>query len=246
VIGDTQIYSGIIASIVAAAVSTVGLLSMAALGDWSRRNSTYFSAFAIGVLLIAVFFHLIPQALSFDTSAWVAVLAGLGGMAFVGGALRLVGSRNTGRAGEAFGFASIIALGFHSFLDGIIYETTFHTHLFTGWLSTIGLLLHEFPEGVIAYFLLREANVGEISSVFWAFVAASLTTIAGAVTTAFVIGNIGAIPFGSLLGASAGGLIYVMVFHLGPHARATPNRRGYMVASGGVVIALAAMILRHF
>jgi hypothetical protein len=36
-----------------------------------------------------------------------------------------------------------------------------------------------------------------------------------------------------------------MIFHLGPHASLTPNRRGYLWASAGVVVGIAALVFRH-
>jgi len=245
VIGETQIIYGLIASLIAAGVSTIGLLSMVALGDWGRRNSSYFSAFAIGVLLVAVFFHLAPEALSYDLNSWVWMVFGFMGMTIFGLALRLMMGRRNEAGNLAFGYASIIALGFHSFLDGIVYETTFQEELFTGWIATAGLLLHEFPEGVIAYFLMIEAGARRLTAAFWAFFAASVTTVAGALSAGLLIGTTNALTFGPLLGVTAGGLIYIMVFHLGPHARFTPHMRGYLLAMIGVSIAIAALILRH-
>ena len=240
-----EIAPGVIASIVAAAVSTAGLLSMAALGDWGKRHSAYFSAFAIGVLLVAVLFHLTPEALSFSNAAWRSIAGGFFGMLALGYGLRLL-SQNTGRGhGIAIGYASIAALGFHSFVDGLFYEATYHAEIFTGSIATAGLLLHEFPEGVIAYFLARDAGLDKVRSTVWAFIAASLTTIAGAVIASSFIENVNSLPLGPLLGLTAGGLLYIMVFHLGPHASLTPHKRGYIVASAGVIIALAALIFRH-
>ncbi len=234
--------SGLIASIAAALVSTAGLLSMALLGDWGRRNSSYFSAFAIGVLLVAVTLHLAPEALEQSPKAWRAAAAGFVFMAVVGAALTITTRGKDAAAMTAFGFASIIALAFHSFLDGLIYQSSFHEHLFTGGVATAGLLLHEFPEGVIAFFLLRETGMSVSAASFWAFIAASVTTVAGAL---FASVFIGALSFASLAGATAGALIYIMVFHLGPHACLVPDRRGYAVASLGVVIGVAAIVLRH-
>ncbi len=239
-----EIAPGVLASLVAAGVSTVGLLSMAALGDWGKRNSAYFSAFAIGVLLVAVLFHLTPESLSYSKDAWKSIVGGFLGMSALGFGLKLL-SHNRGH-GLAIGYASIMALGFHSFVDGLIYEATYHAEMFTGSLATAGLLLHEFPEGVIAYFLARDAGLNSARSAVWAFVAASLTTVAGAVFASGYIENVQALPLGPLLGLTAGGLIYIMVFHLGPHASLTPNRRGYAMASGGVVVALAALVFRHW
>jgi len=245
VLGDVHISGGLLAAVIAAGVSTAGLLSMAALGDWGRRNSPYFSAFAIGVLLVAVMFHLTPEALSYSLDAWLWILIGLGGMAVIGLTLRTFTDRRVNGANLAFGYASIIALGTHSLLDGVIYQTSFHDEAFTGWLATFGLLLHEFPEGVIAFFLLREAGMSNGRAGFWAFVAASLTTIVGALASAYFIDLVPKLPYAALLGGTAGALIYIMVFHLGPHAFLTPNRRGYMMASVGIVIGIAAMVLRH-
>lgn len=242
-LGD--IAPGVLASLVAAAVSTAGLLSMAALGDWGKRNSAYFSAFAIGVLLVAVIFHLTPESLSYSRDAWRSILGGFLGMFVLGFGLRLLSHNRGNGHGIAIGYASIVALGFHSFVDGLIYEATYHAEVFTGSLATAGLLLHEFPEGVIAYFLARDAGLDQVRSIVWAFIAASLTTVAGAVIASSFIENVNALPLGPLLGLTAGGLSYIMVFHLGPHASLTPHKRGYLVASAGVVVALAAVILRH-
>ncbi len=219
---------------------------MAALGDWGRRNSAYFSAFAIGVLLVAVIFHLTPEALAYSPNAWRWGLAGFLVMFALGFGIRIFTRRSTDKLGLAIGYASIIALGFHSFVDGLIYEVTFHAEWFTGGLATIGLLLHEFPEGVIAFFLAREAGLSRNSSVLWAFFAASVTTVAGAAVAGAFIENIHDIPFGPLLALAAGGLVYIMIFHLAPHASLTPRKRGYLMASIGVAIAMIALVFRHY
>ncbi len=237
---------GILASLIAASVSTVGLLSMAALGDWGKKNSAYFSAFAIGVLLVAVLLHLVPEALSYSIGAWRWVLGGFFSMLILGFGLRLLSQNSRNGHGVAIGYASVIALGFHSFVDGLIYEATYSAELFTGSIATAGLLLHEFPEGVIAYFLARDAGLDRIRSVVWAFIAASLTTVAGAVVASGFVNGEDMIPIGELLGLAAGGLAYIMAFHLGPHASLTPHKRGYLVASVGIIVALAAVVFRHW
>ncbi len=234
---------GLLAALAAAAISSLGLLSMAALGDWGRRNSPYFSAFAIGVLLVAVIFHLAPEALSFTSDAINWVVAGFFAMVGIGMLLRLFTDNQRSLLGAAFGYASIIALGFHSFVDGLIYEATYHAEFFTGAIASLGLLLHEFPEGVIAYFLARRAGLSRALSVWWAFVAASVTTVAGAYVATTYIERVSALPLGPLLGLAAGGLLYIIIFHLAPHASSTPLKRGYIMASVGVAVGLAAIVL---
>lgn len=218
---------------------------MAFLGDWGRRNSPYFSAFAVGFLLVGVFFHLIPEALAASFDAWRWIVIGLGLVTGLWVLLRITARRQADSGDLAFGYASIVAIGSHSLLDGVIYVTTYHDACpFDGGLATFGLLLHEYPEGVIAFFLLREAGMGRMMAGLWAFMTASVTTIVGALAGAALIDRIDQIPIGSLMGLTAGGLIYIIFLHLAPHAGLTPHRRGYLTAGIGVIIALAAVIFR--
>lgn len=173
------------------------------------------------------------------------MLGGFIAMSVLGFGLLLLSQNSRNGHGVAIGYASVIALGFHSFVDGLIYEMTYAVEPFTGGLATAGLLLHEFPEGVIAYFLARDADLDRIRSIVWAFIAASVTTVAGAVAATGYVGDPKSVPIGEMLGLAAGGLAYIMVFHLGPHASLTPNKRGYLLASLGVILAMAAVVFRH-
>lgn len=232
------------ASITAAGVSTLGLLSMLAVGDWGRRNSAYFSAFAVGLLIVAVFFHLMPEALEADPQAWKYLVVGFAAITAFGFILFLFsGARRNGND-IALGYASIIVLGAHSFMDGIFYETTYVTDFFTGSISTISLLLHEFPEGVIAFSLLRQAGLKPIAAGIWAFVAASLTTVVGTMMGSYYLASYD-VQTPVLLALTSGGLLYLIVFHLAPHAYLTPNRRGYLIAGVGAAMGLTAVILHH-
>ena len=242
-LGDLHIIHGLNASLVAAATSTVGILSIAAFGSLAQRNSHYFSAFAVGLLTVSVFLHLILQAYSLSSNALSWVAGGFTLMVLIGITVQLAVSRRADGAALTFGYASIIALAAHSFLDGIIYATVFQAEPFTGWLATGGLLFHEFPEGVIAFFLLSEAGLGRIRSMVLAFFAAAITTIAGTVGGNLLIEFANGVPLAPMLGAAAGALLYVLIFHLGPHAAKAPGRRGYLVAAFGVVVGTIAVVM---
>jgi zinc transporter ZupT len=55
----------------------------------------------------------------------------------------------------------MIGIGFHSFIDGLVYSITFTVSIFTGMLAAIGMVLHEFPEGIITYLLLLRGGFSE-------------------------------------------------------------------------------------
>lgn len=235
---------GLNASLVAAATSTAGILSVSFFTDWTRRNSVYCSAFAVGLLTVGVALHLIPEALDLSMAApgWIAF--GFTLMVLIGiGVQALFGKRDDGAA-LIFGYASVIALASHSFLDGAIYAASFHEEAFTGWVATGGLIFHEFPEGVIAYALLAQAGIGRLRAMAMAFLAAAATTVAGAVVSNMLINLVDELPVAAMLGGAAGALIYVLIVHLGPHAAQTPHKRGYAVAGIGVAVGTAAIILQ--
>lgn len=243
--GEQEIFHGLNASLTAAAVSAVGILSMAFFREWAGRNSVYFSAFAVGLLTVGVLFHLAPEALEASTMALGWIAAGFAFMVLAGiGVQTAVGGKPEGAA-LAFGYASIIGLASHSFFDGAIYAASFHEEPFTGWLSTGGLIFHEFPEGVIAFSLLAGAGLGRLRAAVTAFAAAGLTTVAGAVGANMALDLVDELPISAMLGAAAGALIYVLIVHLGPHAAKTPNKRGYELAALGVIVGTAAIIIEH-
>ncbi len=47
----------------------------------------------------------------------------------------------------------MLGIGIHLFIDGFIYSITFTVSIFTGVLAATGMVLHEFPEGIITYLL---------------------------------------------------------------------------------------------
>lgn len=98
---------------------------------------------------------------------------------------------------------------------------------------------------MIAYFLIRQAGLGQVWSIIAAAIASSLTTILGAITAAFVVQDVEGLPLGFLLGGTSGALLYVIAFHLGPHARFARRPDGYVMAAAGVIVATMAEMIRH-
>ena len=243
-LGDILIRDGLLASLMAAAMSTLGVFAMASFSDWARRHTGYVSAFAVGLLTVGVMFHLIPEALSVSKLALSWVAGGFMAMVLIGIAVQSAVSRQPEGAALTFGYASIIVLASHSFLDGIVYAASFQEEAFTGWLATSGLMFHEFPEGVIAYALLAQAELPRQRAMAFSIAAAAGTTVAGAIVGGVLFTLAKNLPIAAMLGGSAGALIYVLIVHLGPHAAASPNRRGYDFAMLGVAFGTAAIVFQ--
>ncbi len=244
--GDLQAIPGLGASLVAAVISLAGVMAIAAFGASAQRNSAYISAFAVGLLTVSVLFHLLLEAMniSFNALGWVA--GGFALMVLIGISVQTAVNRRADGAALTFGYASIIALSAHSGLDGFIYAAAFHSETFTGWFAVGGLLFHEFPEGVIAFFLLTEAGMRRGGAVLLAFLAAGGTTVLGTLGASSLLEKAEVIPMTALLGGTAGALSYVLIFHLVPHALKAPAKGGFRAVSFGVVIGAIGVILNTF
>jgi len=231
------------ASLLAAAVTTVGLYVIRHCEAWGRRNSTYFACFAAGVLIAVSFLHLIPEALGMNAEAAAYLL---GGYLFMHLFNRFITAHVCDRNPEyAIGLVPLLGIGFHSFLDGIVYSVTFTVSIFTGILASIGMILHEFPEGIITYLLLLRGGGRPKPSLLLAFLAAAASTPLGTAVSYPLISQIGRPLLGALLSVSAGALLYVGATHLLPQAEREHARYSLVALAGGMLVAVGIVVTQR-
>ena len=84
--------------------------------------------------------------------------------------------RDPERKDYVLGLIPLLGIGFHSFIDGFVYSIAFNVSILTGSLATLGMVLHEFPEGIVTYLLLVRAGFGERKALLLAGIAAAGTT----------------------------------------------------------------------
>lgn len=137
----------------------------------------------------------------------------------------------------AVGLVPLLGIGLHSFIDGMIYSITFKISFFTGALSAFGMVLHEFPEGVVTYLLLLKSGFSKRVSLGLAFIAAAVTTPLGALFAFPLVSRIGPEVLGSALALSAGALVYVGATHLLPQAEREAKRFSLIALGAGLLIA---------
>ena len=138
----------------------------------------------------------------------------------------------------AIGLLPMLGIGFHSFIDGFIYSIAFTVSVLTGFLATLGMVLHEFPEGIVTYLLLRRAGFGERRAALLAFAAAAATTPLGMLVSFPMVSRIDDTLLGALLALSAGALVYVGATHLLPRAEQEGKRYSLVALAGGVLVAV--------
>lgn len=229
------------ASLLAALVTASGIYTIRHYEAWGRKYSIYFVCFAAGVLISVSFLHIIPKSMEMSVNAPVFLLAG-----FV--LLHLFNRFITAFVCEkeheeySLGLIAMLGIGFHSFIDGFVYSITFTVSIFTGTLAAIGMVLHEFPEGIITYLLLLRGGFSARSALILAFLAASITTPLGMLVSYPLISRIDATLLGTLLSLSAGALVYVGATHLLPHAEKEGGKYSLLAFGAGMLVAVLIVL----
>jgi ZIP family zinc transporter len=222
----------------AAVVTTAGIFVIRRSGTWGARNTTYLTCFAAGVLVSVAFLHVIPTALSMNPRAPFYLLAGYLFMHVFNRFITAYVCDRPTTVDYAIGLVPVLGIGFHSFVDGMIYSVTFSVSVFTGVLAAIGMVLHEFPEGIVTYVLLLRGGFGEKKAFALAFLAAALTTPLGTLVSYPVVSAIDEGLLGILLSLSAGALVYVGATHLLPQAEREPRRYSLIALCAGILVAV--------
>jgi zinc transporter ZupT len=235
---DERFITALGASALAALATTIGIVVIRRFEGWARRNITYFMAFAAGVLIAVSLVHMLPKAIAMSAHAPTFALAGYLAML---GLNWFVAAHVCDRQGELdyqLGVVPLIGIGFHSFVDGVVYSISFSVSVATGALVAVGMVLHEFPEGIVTYMLLVRSGFSPRKAFALALAAAAATTPLGTLVTYPLVSAIDRSVLGALLALSAGALLFVGATHLLPRAEAE-NRRFSMIAlAAGVLVAI--------
>ncbi|MEQ8860397.1 MAG: ZIP family metal transporter [Pseudomonadales bacterium] len=230
-------------SLSAALVTSLGIYAIRRYGSWGQNNTSYFMCFAAGVLISASFLHIIPKSLELNPNASAWLLAGFLALHLFNRFLTaFVCEQDPEGKDYAFGLVPMLGIGFHSLIDGFVYSIAFTVSIFTGILATAGMVLHEFPEGIITYLLLVRGGFSERRALVLAFLAAAATTPVGMLISYPLISRIDASALGALLGLSAGALVYVGATHLLPRAEQEGKRFSVVALAGGVLVATVIVL----
>ncbi len=191
----------------AGALSVAGV-AFALLAATMAKRVTDLVGLAGGVvILVTALTHLAPEAIASGGIEVFFLIAGgaVGILLEVLFRTRAHPSPSTERMGAWLG---IILLGIHSTLDGAVYTAVFWHGDQSGLMTSLGLILHEAPEGVVAMALALQAGLKPPVAATAAVLASSVTTPLGWVI-AHAIGENGQDVMQAMFAASAGLLLYV-------------------------------------
>ncbi len=205
-------------------ISAVSFIAFAALG-WARTTLSKFLhavvAFAAGSLLGGAFFHLLPEAVEQNDSAFLWTLIGilvffvLDGMLWVyhchaGHELDSAGHGSC--PPKPIGTLNLVADGVHNFTDGVIVASAFLVSIPVGIVTSIAVALHEIPQEIGDYGVLLHSGFTHKKALFWNTIIAC-TALLGTTLTLLLSGYVQqltayTVPF------AAGGFIYMACTNL--------------------------------
>ena len=232
-------------SLLAAAIGLAALLTIRRYESWGRANAVRFAAFAAGILIAAAFLHLIPEAMGLaPAAAAYFLLAGYLAMVLLGQAIGDA-EHTPHEERHAVAIIPLIGIALHSTVDGIAYSVAFRVDAMTGVIAVLGLLLHEFPEAIIAYVLLLKGGFAPRHSFLLAALAAAATTPLGMLASYPFVAPLAGAPLGDVLAFVAGVLIYVGASHLVPHVEHNPGPGRSRAFAAGIALALLVVLLHR-
>lgn len=220
-------------------VNSIGIYVIYRNMKWVEKYKEYFMCFAAGVLISAPLISAFPEAIEKNHNAGFAALIGFVFMLFSNKLIK----HHTKQEELAFGITAIQGIGIHSLLDGIIYTVTFSASIFTGLASGIGLVIHEFTEGVITFSVLVKGGIKTKKAILYAFLVAGLTTPVGAFVAYPLVKRLSDSTLGLALGFVVGVLIYISAAHLLPEAKAHEKKHSMVALCLGIVLSLGMSFL---
>jgi zinc and cadmium transporter len=232
----------LVASSLACVVTSLGIYVIGKYEAWGRRNIVYFMSFAAGVLVSVSFIHIIPKAFEMNDGAPVYLLGGYLALYLFNRFLTMYVCHEYQCPSYTTGIIPMLGIGFHSLLDGVIYSITFNVNIFTGVLAAIGMVLHEFPEGIVTFLLLERGGFGKRRSALYAFLAAAVSTPLGTLVSYPLVDDIAQPTLGTLLAISAGALVYVGASHLLPEVEKENKRYSIIALAAGVLVAVVIVM----
>lgn len=232
------------ASLTACSVTTLGIVLIRRQATWSKERSAIFVSFAAGVLITVSLLHLLPESFEMNGRAPVFALLGFLGLYVLNRGLNLYLCHDYECPPYAVGIIPMLGIGMHSLIDGAIYSITFNVSVFTGALAALGMVFHEFPEGIITFVLLERGGFSARRSAVYAFLAAGLSTPVGALLSYPFVTRVTDTALGALLAVAAGALVYVGATHLLPEVEEQEGWQPMVAMGAGVLVGAIIIALK--
>lgn len=239
-------------SLIGGVLSLIGGLLLLSNKKVANILAAYATPFAAGALLAAVFLDLLKDGL--EEASVNSVMAGtLAGILIFFLAERLLRwFHHHHQHGKADPSVPLIIAGdtIHNAMDGVAIAAAFLVSVPTGIVTTFAVAAHEIPQEIGDFGLLLSKGLSRRKVLLVNIMSALATTFMAVIT--FWLGSAETLPIGTLLGLSAGFLLYIALSDLIPtiHERTSPkkilNLQPILLLLGVITVALTIELAHHY
>ena len=229
-------------------ICSVGLAALLLLCRKSqiRRLSSILIPYAIGTLLGAAFFGMIPQAQKELSSErfYPFVLGGLM-LFFILEKFALWRHCHEEPCDIHTQAGTLILFGdsLHNFVDGITIAVGFSSSISLGITMSVAIIAHEVPQEIGDFTILLESGFSKSRALLFNLIS-SLTAVVGAVVTYFILPELlSSVPY--ILSISAAGFIYIALADLIPGRRATGGLISLLWELPLIALGIGTIVLFH-
>lgn len=251
-------FLGMYTLIAASFIASLSLIGIFFFGKTGRLVGThrYIVPFAIGAFLAITFFELIPETLEASPSyGAVAIVIGFLLFYLLSNLLSTYHHHHDEHGHDDHCAAtkvsaSMLLLGdtVHNFTDGIVLATAFFVNPTIGFVTTLGVALHEIPQEIAEYGVLLKSGYTPKKALLLNFISA-LGVVIGAILSLFFMSFLGDYVW-ILTGLAAGNLLYVATSDLLPGVHRESHVHGtflgaFLVTLMGVVLVGGLILFGH-
>lgn len=215
----------------------------------AQQLANYATPFAAGALIAAVFLDLLNEGLE-NNPASVVLVATLWGILIFFLAERFLNWFHHHHQHNSDPTKSLIIIGdtAHNALDGIAIAAAFLISVPTGIVTAIAVAAHEIPQEIGDFGLLLSKGMSRRKVLIVNLISALATVVAAVIT--FSLGSTDKLPIGTLLGLSAGFLLYIAMSDLIPDLHEQTSKKRFfdlqpLLLLLGVVVVWAVIGLAH-
>lgn len=192
--------------------------------SWSQVTFNLVISFGAGILLGAVFFHMLPEiSPTLGKQVGLPIIVGFLSI-FILEKFLMVHPCGEGECEyHHIGRAAYIGIGFHSMLDGVAIGVGSMLNLSV--VIVLAITVHKFPEALSLSSILLKGGSRSKQKVLGYMTLFALTTPLGALMTVYFLSNVGAHFLGVAMGISAGMFLYIAVADLLPTVHEEHERK---------------------
>jgi len=207
---------------------------------WSQDTFRLLISFCAGILLGAVFFHMVPViAPILGKAMGFPIMIGFLGI-YVMEKFVMVHPCEEGACDyHKIGIAAYVGVGFHSILDGVAIGAGSMLNL--SMVILLAVTLHKFPAALALSSILVKGGEYSRQKILASMFLFALATPIGAIMSMNLMGGFQPYPIGFALGVSAGTFLYISIGDLLPTVHEQDEKKYYNL--GSLSLGLIVMFL---